>query len=135
MVGIDWNILARYDNSALVIATRGRHKQHPEILQVMLSQVKNIDVNHLNLPDEDFNDNTPLLLAAKRGNFETLRILIKHPGLRWDLENREGETALSLVLSNEELFLALLKELKIYVSKLMTKRFDNKEVTKGSFQK
>ena len=68
-------------------------------------------------------------MAAKRGNFETLRILIKHPGLRWDLENKEGETALSLVLRNEELLLALLKELKIYVSKLMTKRFDDIEVT------
>ena len=46
----------------------------PEIPQVLLSQVKNIDINHLNLPDEDDNENTPLLLAAKRGNIEILTI-------------------------------------------------------------
>ena len=104
---IDWNIRTPYDNCALILAA----DEHPDILQLLLSQVKNIDINHLNLPDEDDNENTPLLLAAKRGNIEILTIFAKHPGTKWELENREGKTALSVVLRNEELLQALVKEL------------------------
>ena len=68
--------------------------------------------------------------AAKSRNIEIVKILIQQPGTKWELENGEGETALSVILGNKKLFREVLKEAKSYVSKLMTKKYGDSEVTK-----
>ena len=57
-------------------------------------------------------------------------MLIQQPGINWDLENEEGDTALIIILRNKELFKIVFKDVKDHVSKLMTKNVGNREITK-----
>ena len=129
--GIDWNLQDEDGNTPLLAAARA-HETSLKRLKNLLGRAITIIEDPIGTGQAkkiDYN-NTALKSAAAWGKVRILQMLIQQPGINWDIENEEGDTALTLILRNEELFCIVFKSVKSHVSKLMTKKFGDGEITK-----
>ena len=113
----------------LLAAARGHEISLKRLKNLLEGAIKIVEEPRGQAKKIDYK-NTALKLAAECGQVKILRMLIQLPGINWDIENEEGDTALQVILRNEELFQIVFRDIKAHVSKLMTNKLGNGEITK-----
>ena len=86
----------------LLAAARGHEISLKRLKNLLEGAIKIVEEPRGQAKKIDYK-NTALKLAAECGQVKILRMLIQLPGINWDIENEEGDTALQLILRNEEL--------------------------------
>jgi ankyrin repeat protein len=102
--GVDVNYIYREDDeTALIIASKGKvHEIRTEIVRELL-QVPGINVNHAN-----DRGNTALILACLTGNEPIIHLLLQVPGINVNHRNYRRESALSVACKEGDLAIAYL---------------------------
>ena len=91
----------RKDNEWITVARYSTEK-NLKLIRLLLN-TPGIDPNMTyHYLDQDVFDQTPLMTAAYEGDLPTLQLLLQHPETSMTMRNRQGESALQLVLDLQD---------------------------------
>ena len=123
---IDWNLQDEDGNNPLLAVAEGCEKSLKR-LKNLLRGANEIKENHRRQTNKTEININAHKFAEK---VKILRMLIQQPGINWNTENKEGDTGFKIILRNKELFKIVFKDVKAHVSKQMTKKVGDREITK-----
>lgn len=87
-------------NSVQHIRRTSSQPDNDKVVELLIAKSGDLDINSVFEPEFD---RTALMLAAHRGKSEMVKILLEHPEINVDLQDRNGYTALALAVREDHI--------------------------------